>query len=77
MFAGMVQLASKALCAQWSSEGRMLAIGCEDGSVSIRDRTGAETHKIGTGPSAVWSLAWSPLVRLAPSGGRIKHGGEG
>lgn len=49
----------RVLCAAWSHDGQYLALGCEDGTVSIRDKTGDAHATIKRG-AAVWSLAFSP-----------------
>lgn len=44
-------------------DGAYLALGCFDGSVSIRDKAAAEKIRIDAGASPVWCLAWNPSVR--------------
>lgn len=52
-------LASRALCVAWSTDGQHLAIGCEDGSVLLKDKAGRDRTTIKkSGP--VWSIAFSP-----------------
>lgn len=71
-----MQLHAKALCAQWTANGMLLALGCVDGSVTIRDRAGVEKHKLDTGSSSVWSLAWSPKVSWPVGGGPQQCGAD-
>lgn len=52
-------LTSRALCVAWSTDGQYLAIGCEDGSVLIKDKAGKDHANIQKG-SPVWSVAFSP-----------------
>jgi hypothetical protein len=59
------QVSAKVLCAQWTADGQLLAVGCQDGFVTLRDRSGMEKHKLSTGATAVWSLAWLPQVGAA------------
>lgn len=56
----ILQVSSKVLTMSWTSDGMFLALGCFDGSVSIRDKAGTEKHKIDVGTSPCWSVAWSP-----------------
>eukprot|EP00955_Chlamydomonas_euryale_P115585 366362-Chlamydomonas_euryale.AAC.11 len=59
----------------WTMDGNYLALGCFDGSVSIRDKAGAEKLRIDTGPSPVWSVCWNPAVSTPaahPNG--LRHG---
>jgi intraflagellar transport protein 122 len=50
---------SRVLCAAWSHDGQFLALGCEDGSVAIKDKAGG-AHSTIHRQGAVWSLAFSP-----------------
>ena len=64
----------------WTNDGNYLALGCFDGSVSIRDKAGAEKLKIEASTSPVWSICWNPVVR--GDGGergrlRVCGGGQG
>jgi len=52
-------LTSRALCVAWSTDGQFLAIGCEDGSVLLKDKAGKDHATIGKG-APVWSVAFSP-----------------
>ncbi|KAI8463130.1 MAG: intraflagellar transport protein [Monoraphidium minutum] len=54
------RVTSKILCLAWTGDGGLLAMGCYDGSVSVRDRAGAEKARFSAGTTPVWSLAWSP-----------------
>jgi len=69
----LLQLPSSALCSAWSLDGAVLAIGCQDGSITFRDRAGTEQDYVETGTSAVRCLAWSQEVRLCccGMGGRV------
>ncbi|KIZ06021.1 hypothetical protein MNEG_1945 [Monoraphidium neglectum] len=51
---------SKILCLSWTADGTLLAMGCYDGSVSVRDRAGSERAHFSAGATPAWSLAWSP-----------------
>jgi intraflagellar transport protein 122 len=57
------QVQSKILCLSWTADGTLLAMGCYDGSVSVRDRAGSERAHFSAGATPAWSLAWSPQVR--------------
>ena len=46
----------------WTSDGNYLALGCFDGTVSIRDKAGVEKLKIEASSSPVWSICWNPAV---------------
>lgn len=48
----------------WTADGNYLALGCFDGSVSIRDKAGAEKLKIDASTSPVWSICWNPAVSV-------------
>jgi intraflagellar transport protein 122 len=52
---------SRVLCAAWSHDGQYLALGCEDGSVAIKDKAGGPHASFQRG-AAVWSLAFSPCA---------------
>jgi intraflagellar transport protein 122 len=66
----MLQVNSKVLCMAWTGDGMLLALGCYDGSVSVRDKAGTEKHKFSAGSSPVWSIAWSPQVSYNSTGGK-------
>eukprot|EP00892_Ulva_mutabilis_P005266 jgi/Ulvmu1/3110/UM015_0150.1 len=52
-------LTSRALCVAWGADGQYMAIGCEDGSVFIKDKAGRDQATIQKkGP--VWSVAFPP-----------------
>ncbi|KAF5843203.1 intraflagellar transport protein [Dunaliella salina] len=56
---------SSRICAlSWTPDGHLLAMGCFDGSVIIRDKAGTEKTRIETGTSPVWAVCWNPSVRL-------------
>ena len=57
-----MQVASKVISLAWTADGMCLALGCFDGSVSIRDKAGTEQVKVSSGAAPVWSLAWSAQV---------------
>lgn len=48
----------------WTSDGALLALGCFDGSISVRDKAGGEKLRIEAGTSPIWTVMWNPLVRL-------------
>jgi intraflagellar transport protein 122 len=48
----------------WTADGMTLGLGLYDGSVSLRDKAGAEKQRFAAGSSPVWSLLWSPGVSL-------------
>jgi WD40 repeat protein len=54
------QVSSKILCLAWTPDGALLAAGCFDGTVSIRDRGGNETARVAAAATPAWSVAWSP-----------------
>lgn len=56
-----VAMHSRVLCASWSHDGQYLALGCEDGSVAIKDKAGGP-HCTLQRKAAVWSLAFSPCT---------------
>jgi hypothetical protein len=56
------QVPSKILCASWTPDGTLLAVGCYDGSVSVRDRAGNEKTRFSAGTTPAWSLAWGTQV---------------
>ncbi|GFH10763.1 WD_REPEATS_REGION domain-containing protein, partial [Haematococcus lacustris] len=43
----------------WTADGALLALGCFDGSISIRDKAGLEKLKVETGDAPVWCLSWT------------------
>ena len=53
-------LPSRALCAAWTSDGQLLALGLLSGVVSIRDGAGVEHASITRG-GPVWDIAIGPL----------------
>jgi intraflagellar transport protein 122 len=54
-----VRVASKILCAAWTSDGQYLAFGMLSGQISIRDGAGAEKLLLERN-APVWDLAWNP-----------------
>jgi len=55
----------RVLSAAWSGDGKLLALGHENGKVSIRDNKGAEKHVIER-RDPIFCLAWSPVKVDAP-----------
>ena len=54
------KLTSKGLCCDWTSDGQYLAIGQQNGHVSIRDKKGNEKLRIEC-DEPIWCLSWAPL----------------
>ncbi|GBF97536.1 hypothetical protein Rsub_10459 [Raphidocelis subcapitata] len=54
------KVSSKILSLAWTPDGALLAAGCYDGSVSIRDRGGNEAARVAAGATPAWAVAWSP-----------------
>lgn len=54
-----VPLLSRPLCVAWAPDGQVLAVGCEDGSVSLRDKAGTERATVARS-APVWALAFAP-----------------
>jgi len=54
-----VKVHSKILCASWTLDGNSLALGHEDGTVTLRDRNGDQKASFKRG-GPVWCLKWSP-----------------
>lgn len=52
---------SRICCVSWTSDGAYAALGCFDGTVSIRDKSGSEKIKIEASTTPVWSLVWNPV----------------
>ena len=53
------KVTSRILCMSWTNDGTILSLGHFDGTVSLRDKGGAE--KISIERSApVWSIEWNP-----------------
>lgn len=44
----------------WSTDGQSLALGCDNGNVSIRNRSGEEVANIeqSDGQQSVWAILW-------------------
>jgi intraflagellar transport protein 122 len=55
-----IQVHAKVLCIAWTADGTYLAAGHFDGTVTIRDKNGADKLKIEASTSPVWTLAWNP-----------------
>ena len=53
------KVGSRIICQSWTNDGLYLALGMYDGTVSIRDKAGAEKVTIQRS-APVWCLAWSP-----------------
>lgn len=43
----------------WSTDGMVLAVGHEDGVVTLRDKAGAEKQRLQR-DAPVWGFAWAP-----------------
>mmetsp|Transcript_5353 Transcript_5353/g.11710 ORF Transcript_5353/g.11710 Transcript_5353/m.11710 type:complete len:1236 (+) Transcript_5353:188-3895(+) len=54
------KVSTRICCLSWTADGAFLAMGCFDGTVSIRDKAGTEKVKIDVGGSPVWTLSWNP-----------------
>jgi WD40 repeat protein len=63
------QVPSRVLSVAWSADGMHLALGCFDGSISIRDKAGAEQVKVAMSSAPVWTVTWCPQVGRASRGG--------
>lgn len=54
----------KVCCAAWTNDGRYIALGLYNGTISIRDRAGDERvnieRKVAGGKAPIWSLTWNP-----------------
>jgi intraflagellar transport protein 122 len=50
----------KCLCADWSPDGQILAIGLFNGTILLRDKNGAELTVITKSVDPVWTLAFCP-----------------
>ena len=64
----------RVLSCAWSNDGKNLALGHENGKVSIRDNKGAEKHTIER-HDPIFCLAWAPPSATGRSAGGA--GGEG
>lgn len=43
----------------WSKDGQSLALGCDNGNVSLRNRIGEEVANIErSGEQSIWAIAW-------------------
>jgi len=63
----MYQVSSRICSISWTSDGNLLAMGCFDGSVIIRDKAGTEKTRIETGSSPAWAVSWNPSVSRVPA----------
>eukprot|EP01135_Chromosphaera_perkinsii_P010267 Nk52_evm9s2085 gene=Nk52_evmTU9s2085 len=54
------KLSSKALCCSWTSDGQYMALGLQNGQISIRGRAGEEKVRVERGNAPIWGLCWSP-----------------
>jgi intraflagellar transport protein 122 len=50
----------KCLCADWSPDGQVLAIGLFNGSILLRDKNGGELTVILKSADPVWTLQFCP-----------------
>jgi intraflagellar transport protein 122 len=53
-------LPSKGLCADWSPDGQLLAIGCFNGTVLLRDKNGGKITELMKSVSPIWTLQFCP-----------------
>ena len=53
-------LPSKGLCADWSPDGQLLAIGLYNGKVILRDKNGGKLTEVSKCSSPIWTLAFNP-----------------
>eukprot|EP00656_Telonema_subtile_P040691 TRINITY_DN4577_c0_g1_i1.p1 TRINITY_DN4577_c0_g1~~TRINITY_DN4577_c0_g1_i1.p1 ORF type:complete len:1218 (-),score=334.96 TRINITY_DN4577_c0_g1_i1:117-3770(-) len=53
------KVSAKILSASWTNDGQYLALGLISGTISIRDKTGAEKVKISR-DAPIWTLMWNP-----------------
>lgn len=53
-------LSSKGLCADWSPDGQLLAIGCFNGSVQLRDKNGGKVAELMKSVSPIWTVQFCP-----------------
>jgi WD40 repeat protein len=56
-----IRVGSKILCASWTTDGQTLALGMQNGLISLRDVSGAERSVIER-PAPVWDLVWAPMA---------------
>jgi intraflagellar transport protein 122 len=52
-------LTSRPLSLAWAPDGQCLAVGCEDGTVSLRDKAGTHRAQI-VRDAPIWALAFAP-----------------
>ena len=55
-----VDLSAKVLCASWTSDGALLAVGLWDGTVTIRSKEGESKCEIKR-LAPVWTVEWNPV----------------
>ncbi|VEL13478.1 unnamed protein product [Protopolystoma xenopodis] len=56
------KLPSRAMCCDWNSDGQYLAIGMQDGSISIRNQAAEEVSRLERpGSSIIWRVKWNNL----------------
>ncbi|CAI2371085.1 unnamed protein product [Moneuplotes crassus] len=53
-------LPSKGLCADWSPDGQLLAIGCFNGTVLLRDKNGGKLAELMKSVSPIWTVQFCP-----------------
>lgn len=54
------KLVSKALCCDWSPDGQVLAIGLYNGTILLKDKTGAELTEIKREEFPIWTVRFCP-----------------
>uniref|UniRef100_A0A7S0VDQ0 Intraflagellar transport protein 122 homolog n=1 Tax=Polytomella parva TaxID=51329 RepID=A0A7S0VDQ0_9CHLO len=54
------KISTRVCSMSWTADGAYLAMGCFDGSISIRDKGGSEKQRIPAGESPIWSVCWNP-----------------
>lgn len=55
-----IRIGSKALCAAWAMDGEVLAVGHQDGTVTLRNASDGKTTAQFRRSGPVWCLQWSP-----------------
>eukprot|EP01029_Cantina_marsupialis_P016814 TRINITY_DN3769_c0_g7_i4.p1 TRINITY_DN3769_c0_g7~~TRINITY_DN3769_c0_g7_i4.p1 ORF type:complete len:1210 (+),score=352.21 TRINITY_DN3769_c0_g7_i4:102-3731(+) len=60
-----VKVPSRICCSAWTNDGQFLALGMENGTISVRNKDGAEKISFSR-PSGdpIWSMAWNPSKDL-------------
>ena len=69
------KVSAKVLSVAWSTDGTMLAVGLQNGVISIRSNQGEEIQRIER-KAAVWSLAFLPHIP-GPAGSSSTAKGNG